>query len=180
MVGEIRDGETAEIAVRSALTGHLVFSTLHTNDAASAVTRLTDMGVEPFLASSVLEAVLAQRLGRRICAHCRTHAEISDAVAHRLTAQELALFTTGRAFKGAGCEKCNQTGYRGRIGYYELLVVTPKMRQAISQRKGAGELLALADNATHRTMRLDGLEKAARGETTIEEVLRSTQDTTEV
>lgn len=179
MVGEIRDGETAEIAVRSALTGHLVFSTLHTNDAVSAITRLTDMGVEPFLASSVLEAILAQRLGRRICPLCRTSVPISEAVLHRLTPQELALFPGHKAYRGAGCEKCNQTGYRGRIGYYELLLITPKMRQAISQKKSTIDLLSLADTATHRTMRMDGLEKAARGETTIEEVLRATQDSSE-
>ncbi|MFG0328672.1 MAG: GspE/PulE family protein [Phycisphaerales bacterium] len=176
MVGEIRDGETAEIAVRSALTGHLVFSTIHTNDAISSVTRLIDMGVEPFLVSSVLEGVLAQRLGRRICKFCREQIAISEALSHRLSESERALFNDGRCWRGAGCDKCNETGYRGRLGYFEVIELGPRMRQAVSENRTAPEILAAA--ATRPlTMRSDGIRKAAKGDTTIEEVLRATQDT---
>jgi len=178
MVGEIRDGETAEIAVRSALTGHLVFSTVHTNDAVSAVTRLTDMGVEPFLVGSVVEGVLAQRLGRRICAHCRREVGIDEAEAHRLTEDEKALFNS-RAYRGAGCDKCNGSGYRGRIGYFEILEVTGPMRTAISEQRGTKAILETALD-DHVSMRTDGLNKAARGHTTIYEVLRATQDAEEL
>ncbi len=177
MVGEIRDGETAEIAVRSALTGHLVFSTIHTNDAVSAVTRLIDMGVEPFLVSSVLEGVLAQRLGRRICPHCRREVPMPDALTHRLSQSELAMFN-GKCFEGAGCEKCNESGYRGRIGFFEVLEINGPMRRAISQRLGALDILGEAHD-THLRMRTDGLIKAAAGRTTIDEVLRATQDAEE-
>ena len=174
MVGEIRDGETAEIAVRSALTGHLVFSTVHTNDAVSAVLRLTDMGVEPFLVSSVVEGVLAQRLGRRICPHCREECAIAEAEAHRLSSEERALFH-GKAYRGGGCDKCNESGYRGRIGYFEILQITGAMRTAISEMRGVKAILGAASES-HRSMRTDGIAKAARGETTISEVLRATQD----
>lgn len=177
MVGEIRDGETAEIAVRSALTGHLVFSTVHTNDAVSAVTRLMDMGVEPFLVSSVVEGVLAQRLGRRLCPHCRAECGINEAEAHRLTPEELAMFD-GRAYHGEGCDKCDETGYRGRIGYFEVLEVTGSMRTAISERRGIKAILGCALDS-HVTMRTDGIRKAARGNTSISEVLRATQDADE-
>jgi type II secretory ATPase GspE/PulE/Tfp pilus assembly ATPase PilB-like protein len=175
MVGEIRDRETAEIAVRSALTGHLLFSTLHTNDAASAVGRLLDMGVEPFLLASVLEGVIAQRLGRRICRMCGRPDPLSDAVLHRLAPAELALFPGQLATRGAGCEACDKSGYRGRIGYYELLRVNAEMRAGIGRRLNAAELLA-ALGPSHVTMRRDGLLKAAEGKTTVEEVLRATQD----
>lgn len=178
MVGEIRDGETAEIAVRSALTGHLVFSTVHTNDAVSAVTRLTDMGVEPFLVASVLEAVIAQRLGRRICAECKTKVPISDAVSHRLSQQEQAAFD-GQCFLGPGCDKCNESGYRGRIGFFEIFEVNARIRQAITERKTTRELLSLASKS-HVSMRNDGIGKASVGKTTIEEVLRATQDAEDI
>ncbi|MBL8745343.1 MAG: type II/IV secretion system protein [Phycisphaerae bacterium] len=175
MVGEVRDAETAEISVRSALTGHLIFSTLHTNDAASAVGRLLDMGVEPFLLASVLEGVLAQRLGRRICVSCRRNEPISDAVRHRLSPAELSMFPGGQCVRGAGCDRCDRTGFRGRIGYYEIMRVTPEMRAAIGRRVPSHELLRTA-SADHVTMRRDGLMKAAEGLTTVEEVLRATQD----
>jgi type II secretory ATPase GspE/PulE/Tfp pilus assembly ATPase PilB-like protein len=177
MVGEIRDGETAEIAVRSALTGHLVFSTIHTNDAVSAVTRLIDMGVEPFLVASVLEGVVAQRLGRRVCKNCKTEQPIPEAVAHRISPGEMEMFN-GRCFRGKGCEKCNETGYTGRIGFFEVLEITPAMRRVISQRKGTQDIIAQA-HPQHMAMRTDGLIKAASGATTIEEVLRATQDVEE-
>lgn len=177
MVGEIRDGETAEIAVRSALTGHLVFSTIHTNDAVSAVTRLIDMRVEPFLVASVLEGVVAQRLGRRICPHCRAKQPIPEAIAHRISPTELEMFN-GECSYGQGCERCNETGYTGRLGFFEVLEITPTMRRVISQRKGTQEILAAA-HANHMPMRTDGLIKAAAGHTTIQEVLRATQDVEE-
>jgi type II secretory ATPase GspE/PulE/Tfp pilus assembly ATPase PilB-like protein len=178
MVGEVRDSETAEIAIRAALTGHLIFSTLHTNNAISAVGRLLDMGVEPFLLSSVLEGVVAQRLGRRICADCRRTVPISEEVTHRLSKAELSLFDLGMTHRGAGCDECAGSGYRGRIGYYELLLTNSRLREMISRRAGAEEL-AHAANEAHRSMRHDGLLKAAEGLTTIEEVLRATQDTEE-
>lgn len=176
MVGEIRDGETAEIAIRAALTGHLIFSTLHTNDAASAIGRLLDMDIEPFLLSSVLEGVLAQRLGRRICATCATKTPIDEALTHRILDAEKPMFPGMMGYVGAGCEKCDNTGYRGRIGYYELLMLTPAMRAAITAGKTSSpELLATAE-AGYRTMRKDGLLKASKGMTTVDEVLRATQD----
>ncbi len=178
MVGEIRDAETAEIAVRAALTGHLVFATLHTNDAASTIGRLLDMSIEPFLLASVVEGVLAQRLGRRICQHCKTGTPIAEALQHRILESERALFPGMKAFKGAGCKECDNAGFRGRVGYYELLMVTAGMRAAITGgRTSTPELLATANN--HITMRRDGLLKASAGLTTVDEVLRATQDAEE-
>jgi type II secretory ATPase GspE/PulE/Tfp pilus assembly ATPase PilB-like protein len=175
MVGEIRDAETAEIAVRAALTGHLIFTTLHTNDAASAVGRLLDMDVEPFLLASVLEASIAQRLGRRICDHCRQPVAIPEHIQHRLSEVESALFSGGKCFDGAGCDKCDGSGRRGRVGFYEFLEVTGSMRSMIAARSGPREVLRAA-GAAHVTMRRDGLEKASAGVTTVDEVLRATQD----
>jgi len=176
MVGEIRDGETAEIAVRAALTGHLIFSTLHTNDAASAIGRLLDMDIEPFLLSSVLEGVLAQRLGRRICPTCVTKVQIAETLQHRILDAEKPLFPGMMGFVGGGCEKCDNTGYRGRIGYYELLMLTPAMRASITGGKtSTPELLQTAEPG-YITMRRDGLLKASQGATTVDEVLRATQD----
>ncbi|TVQ80599.1 MAG: type II/IV secretion system protein, partial [Phycisphaeraceae bacterium] len=175
MVGEIRDRETADIAVRSALTGHLLFSTLHTNDAASAVGRLIDMGVEPFLLSSVLEGIIAQRLGRRIDPeHCE-RGPVDETIRHRLTAEELALFPDGVCTRPKPDPEEGSTGYRGRVGFYEILSITSALREGISKQVGAQELLRLAPTS-HITMRRDGLLKAAAGETSVEEVLRATQD----
>jgi type II secretory ATPase GspE/PulE/Tfp pilus assembly ATPase PilB-like protein len=176
MVGEIRDGETAEIAVRAALTGHLIFSTLHTNDASSAIGRLLDMDIEPFLLASVVEGVLAQRLGRRCCQVCVRPEPIAQALSHRILENERGLFPGMMGFKGAGCEKCENTGFRGRVGFYEMLTVTPAMRAAITQgRTSTPEILATAQ-PDHLSMRRDGLLKAAAGMTTVDEVLRATQD----
>jgi len=176
MVGEIRDRETADIAVRSALTGHLLFSTIHTNDAASAVGRLIDMGVEPFLLGSVLEGVVAQRLGRRLDPEHAVRAPIPDAVRHRLHPHELAMFPDGTCMQprtsagpGAG------SGYRGRLGFYEILMISGPLREGVGQRRPAHELLKLA-GSSHITMRTDGLRKAADGQTSIDEVFRATQD----
>ncbi len=177
MVGEIRDNETADIAVRAALTGHLIFSTLHTNDAVSAVGRLLDMDVEPFLVASVIEGILAQRLGRQLCKHCRRPEPMEDALRHRLAPSEQALFPGGMAWGAPGCDKCDNAGFKSRIGFFEVLLVTPSMRQAITEgRTAAYEILATAD-PSHVTMRRDGLIKAASGLTTVDEVLRATQDT---
>lgn len=180
MVGEIRDNETADIAVRAALTGHLIFSTLHTNDAAGAIGRLLDMDVEPFLVASVLEGILAQRLGRKLCQNCKKPAPLGETVRHRLTAREQALFTNGMGYVpggGGGCDKCDNSGYKSRLGFFEVLMTTPAMRQAITERRTAAyEILATAD-AAHVTMRHDGLIKASQGQTTVDEVLRATQDT---
>ncbi len=173
-VGEIRYAETAEISIRSALTGHLIFSTLHTNDAISSIGRLIDMGVEPYLAASVLEGVLAQRLGRRICEHCARRVPMPEDISHRLTPTELALFD-GQVSRGTGCKKCNDSGLHGRLGFFELVTITPPLRRAISEGRSTEELAALTGDAM--TMRGDGLQKAAQGLTTVEEVMRSTQDT---
>jgi general secretion pathway protein E len=175
MVGEIRDLETAEIAVQAALTGHLVFSTLHTNDASGAVSRLVDMGAEPYLLSSVLEGVLAQRLLRRICSQCRTP--------HTPDPAELLALGVGEEargvelYRGAGCEACRGTGYRGRTGIYELLAINEEIRGMILKRASAGEIRRVAQQTAGLvTLREDGWLKARAGVTTLEEVLSATQD----
>jgi type II secretory ATPase GspE/PulE/Tfp pilus assembly ATPase PilB-like protein len=170
MVGEIRDSETAEIAIRAALTGHQVFSTLHTNDSTGAVTRLIDMGVEPFLISSSLEGVLAQRLVRRICLHCREPREVGVAVSDRLAGIS-GRKLLGPFFHGRGCEECRGTGYRGRIGIFELLHVTNDLRELILQKRSNAELKTAAQKVM-MTMHQDALQKAAAGMTTLEEILR--------
>jgi type II secretory ATPase GspE/PulE/Tfp pilus assembly ATPase PilB-like protein len=178
MVGEIRDAETAEISVRAALTGHLLFSTLHTNSAVSAPGRLLDMGIEPFLLASVLEGVLAQRLGRKICQFCKRPLPMGEEVRHRLSDAELSMFPGGLGWKGAGCDKCDNSGGRGRLGFYELVLTTPQLRQAISKRAGAYDIATML-GANFVTMRRDGMIKAAMGLTTVDEVLRATQDADE-
>jgi type II secretory ATPase GspE/PulE/Tfp pilus assembly ATPase PilB-like protein len=170
MVGEIRDHETAEIAIRAALTGHQVFSTLHTNDATGAVTRLIDMGVEAFLISSALEGVIAQRLVRRICPHCRVPATPEPAVRDQLAAIS-GRKIEGSFYHGKGCEECRHTGYHGRIGIYELLPVTNELRERILQKCSNAELKSVAQK-TMSTMHQDALQKAAAGMTTLEEILR--------
>jgi type II secretory ATPase GspE/PulE/Tfp pilus assembly ATPase PilB-like protein len=170
MVGEIRDSETAEIAIRAALTGHQVFSTLHTNDSTGAVTRLLDMGVEAFLISSSLEGVLAQRLVRKICPSCRVESEVAPAVRDKLEALG-AQRLQGPFYRGKGCEECRDTGYRGRIGIFELLPITPELRELILQKRSNAELKAAAQK-TMLTMHHDALQKAAAGTTSLEEILR--------
>ena len=173
MVGEIRDLETAEIAIQAALTGHLVFSTLHTNDAPGAVTRLQDVGCEPYLVSSVLSGVLAQRLVRRICQACR-------APDHPDPASLLALGVTDAAgvelFHGKGCDDCRGTGYRGRIGIYELFRITEEARSLIVRKAPAGEIRRHAVAQGMVTLREDAWAKACAGLTTVEEILRVTQE----
>jgi type II secretory ATPase GspE/PulE/Tfp pilus assembly ATPase PilB-like protein len=170
MVGEIRDFETAEIAIRAALTGHQVFSTLHTNDAAGAVTRLIDMGVEAFLISSSLEGVLAQRLVRRVCPVCRVQAEVVPTLREKLEALGGDRLE-GIYYRGAGCEECRGTGYRGRVGIFELLVIIPELRELILQRRSSAELKTAA-RKTMLSMHQDALLKAAAGVTSLEEILR--------
>jgi len=174
MVGEIRDSETAEIAIRASLTGHLVFSTLHTNDAPSAFTRLIDMGIEPFLVASSVEAVMAQRLVRTICKHCKTEQKV-DANYLRRIGFPAADIETAKVWHGVGCEQCRQLGYQGRKGIYELLVVSEAIRPLIMNRSSATAIAQRAMEAGMRTLRNDGWIKVKGGETTIEEVLRVTQ-----
>ncbi len=174
MVGEIRDQETAEIAIRASLTGHLVFSTLHTNDAPSAFTRLIDMGIEPFLVASSVEAVMAQRLVRTICPHCKTEQKVDAEYLQRI-GFPTADIHTAKVWHGAGCEECRQFGYQGRKGIYELLIVTEAIRPLIMNRSSATAIAQRAMEAGMRTLRTDGWNKVKAGETTIEEVLRVTQ-----
>ncbi|MFQ5989863.1 MAG: GspE/PulE family protein [Candidatus Methylomirabilales bacterium] len=170
MVGEMRDEETVDIAIRSALTGHLVFTTLHTNDAGAAIPRITDMGGAPFLISSALLLVVAQRLVRVICTNCKEDAPPDPVLFRRLGIQgkegEL------KFFKGKGCDKCGQTGYRGRLGLFELLAVTPELAPLIMERADAGSIRRAARSQGMRTMVEDGIRKAIRGLTTLEEVAR--------
>lgn len=177
MVGEIRDKETADIAIRAALTGHLVFSTLHTNNAAGAVTRLIDMGVEPFLLASSLEGVLAQRLVRQICPACKTRYKPPATLLESLT-NSIRIDPDAELWHGTGCEECNGTGMRGRIGIFELLRVTDAMRKLIASRPTTEDILRAAPDE-HVSMRHDGIEKILAGVTTAEEVLRVTQGTEE-
>jgi type II secretory ATPase GspE/PulE/Tfp pilus assembly ATPase PilB-like protein len=174
MVGEIRDLETAEIAIRASLTGHLVFSTLHTNDAPSAFTRLIDMGIEPFLVASSVEAVMAQRLVRTICPHCKTEQKVEPDYLRRIGFPEEEI-GTARFWHGVGCEECRQFGYQGRKGIYELLVLNEAMRPLILSRAPASTIATKAIEQGMRTLRTDGWTKVRNGETTIEEVLRVTQ-----
>jgi len=173
LVGEIRDVETAEIAVQASLTGHMVFSTLHTNDAPSTITRLRDMGVPPFLITATVEAILAQRLVRRICTNCKEEVvPSSDVLADlELTSDKIA----GKSFyRGRGCEKCNRTGYRGRLGLYELMVITDEMRDMIMRNASTEELRNTAKRSGMVMLRDSGLEGLFEGLTTAEEVIRET------
>jgi len=171
MVGEIRDGETAEIAVRSALTGHLVLSTLHTNDAAGALPRLLDMKIEPFLLSSAMLGVLAQRLVRRVCEKCKKPSEPPAEALRELGAQAVK----GDFVVGQGCMVCGQTGYRGRLGIFELLTVTDEIRDLIVSRASTEDIARAARRAGMATMRDDAMRKAAQGITTLSEVIRVTR-----
>ena len=173
MVGEIRDLETAEIAVQASLTGHLVLSTLHTNTAIGAVTRLQDMGIEPFLLSSSLVAVMAQRLVRLVCTDCRVSAQATASECEILGIDS----SEGREiYHPKGCEKCNMTGYRGRTGIYELIEVDETLRAAIHEGQGEQAMLAVA-RQRYPGIQVDGQRRVLAGETTLEEVLRVTSVT---
>lgn len=174
MIGEIRDVETAKISVESALTGHLVLATLHTNNAPGALTRLTEMGVEPFLTSSAVDCVIAQRLGRRLCERCKQPEEVGRDVLeemnfpfHLVDENEIAFY------KACGCQRCGNSGYRGRIGFYEMMVVNDELKELVLRRVSTNEVARAAEAAGMVRLREDGLVKAAHGQTTIEEVLRT-------
>lgn len=170
MVGEIRDKETAEIAIRSALTGHLVFSTLHTNDASAAVSRLVDMGVEPFLIASSVRLVMAQRLVRKICSHCK-----EDYKPDPFMLKELGLAKENIAYKkGRGCEKCNETGYKGRTALIELLVFNENISEKILSNADSGEIKKTAKKHGLTTLREVGIKKIKNYVTTVEEIYRET------
>jgi type II secretory ATPase GspE/PulE/Tfp pilus assembly ATPase PilB-like protein len=173
MVGEIRDAETARIAVQASLTGHLVLSTLHTNDAPASITRLINIGVEPYLISASVNGVIAQRLVRRICANCKAEVKAVKenvlAYLKRYGAEIKALY------QGAGCDKCRQTGYKGRVGVYELMELTDDLRDTITSNPSLTDLRRAACQTGMRTLRQDGLEKVAEGQTTVEELMRVTE-----
>jgi general secretion pathway protein E len=175
MVGEIRDGETAEIAVQSALTGHMVFSTLHTNDSAGALTRLVEMGIEPFLAASSIVGILAQRLVRCICPECKEPETPSAELLAELGIKPAQVETT-TFYRGRGCSACFDLGYRGRSGIYELLPMSDQIRDLLMQNKDAASIKTAAVKAGMRSLRHAGLAKALQGETTLQEVLRVTQE----
>jgi general secretion pathway protein E len=175
MVGEIRDLETAEIAVQAALTGHLILSTLHTNDAASAVTRLLDMGVEDYLLTSTINGVAAQRLVRTLCPNCREPYEPLPELVEKLGLARLAGSRPLKLYRATGCEACNHTGYRGRSAIVEVLSVDDRIRQAIHKNSDAGAIERLSSEAGMQSMYAHGLKKALAGVTTIEDVMRVTR-----
>jgi general secretion pathway protein E/type IV pilus assembly protein PilB len=171
MIGEIRDLETAEAAIQAALTGHLVFSTLHTNDACSSVTRLLDMGVEPFLVTSTMEGAMAQRLVRTICPDCRESYEADPATMPR----DFKYQSGEKLFRGTGCRKCRNTGYYGRTGLFELMLTTEGVREQVMARAPAGKIITQALSDGLRVLREDGWLKVRAGITTPEEVIRATK-----
>ncbi|MGH3146978.1 MAG: GspE/PulE family protein [Rubrobacter sp.] len=174
MIGEIRDKETAKISVEAALTGHLVLATLHTNKAPAAITRLTDMGVEPFLTASAVDCVIAQRLARRLCEWCRRPANIGEGALEAIGFSPLHVAGRGPGFQMAvGCDRCSGTGYRGRIGVYELMEMNEEIRELVLRRVSTDEIGRAAERGGMTRLREDGLAKAAQGITTIEEVLRN-------
>jgi type IV pilus assembly protein PilB len=173
LVGEIRDVETAEIAIQAALTGHMVFSTLHTNDSPATVTRLRDMGVQPFLITATVEAILAQRLVRRICSECKEEViPDADTLADlELTSDQVVGKTF---FRGRGCDKCSNSGYKGRLGLYELLVMTDEIRDLVVRNASTEEIRDLARKAGMVTLRDSGMVNMFEGHTTADEVIRET------
>ena len=172
MVGEIRDRETAQIAIESALTGHLVLSTLHTNDAPGALTRLTEMGIEPFLTASAIECVLAQRLARRLCTKCKEPYQPTDeALAQNGFPQEV-IGKNITLYRPAGCPRCNNTGYKGRFGIYEVMLVSEAIERLTVERKSADEISRVAQAEGMVTLREDGIDKVIQGVTSIEEIAR--------
>ena len=175
MVGEIRDKETAEIAIRAALTGHLVFSTLHTNDSPGAVTRLTDMGIEPFLIASSVEGLVAQRLVRRLCSKCRKPWKIDEAFLDGIGFPKERLHE-GTIYEAGSCEECRGTGFRGRTGIYEILVISDHIRPLVVARASSSIIKAEAIKRGMRTLREDGWTKVLKGVTTLEEVLRVSEE----
>jgi type IV pilus assembly protein PilB len=173
MVGEIRDEDTARVAIQAALTGHLVLATLHTNDAPATITRLNDMGIESYLLSAALQGVVAQRLARKICPSCETRYHPSERVLADAGIPELS----GRAFrKGAGCRQCHDSGYRGRLGIYELMEVTPTIRRMINEMAPVHDVRRRIRDGGGLSLREEGVLLAIAGKTSVEEVLRATHD----
>lgn len=174
MVGEIRDAETANIAVNTALTGHLLLSTLHTNDAATTLPRLLDMGIEEYLVASTVSIAIGQRLVRRICEHCKEELKLTDAMKESLTNTAIGDLVKNNValYKGAGCEKCGESGYSGRISINEIIVANEPLREAIIRKASASEIKKIAIENGMTTMLEDGLQKVKDGKTTIEEILR--------
>jgi len=174
MVGEIRDDETAGIAINAALTGHLLLSTLHTNDAATSLPRLTDMGIEPFLITSTINIIIGQRLVRRICLNCKKEKIISDVEFKSLSESlpEELLDDHRKFYQGKGCDECEGSGYKGRIGIFEILEMDEKIREAIMKRENSSIITSIAAQNGMTTMLEDGFRKAVEGKTTIEEILR--------
>jgi len=185
MVGEIRDEETADIAVNSAMTGHLVFSTIHANDAATTLPRLLDMGIEPFLVTSTINIIIAQRLARKICERCRTSYQLTEEDKNVIQGEpEIQKFFEARGYqdvqkirlyKGVGCNVCGDTGYSGRIGIFEVLEMGEQIKELILKRASSDEITQAARANGMTIMLEDGLEKALTGITTLEEVLRVTK-----
>jgi type IV pilus assembly protein PilB len=176
MVGEVRDEETARTAIQAALTGHLVFSTLHTNDAASAITRLINMGVEPYLIGAALNVVLAQRLVRRICGKCRQEYEPPRPLRKAIERMNLGI---DQFFKGAGCKKCRNTGYSGRLGVHEFLFVNDELRDAVVAGRSVIDLRRIAGEYGMITLRHDGFRKVREGMTSLDEVIQICGDVNE-
>jgi type II secretion system protein E len=176
MVGEIRDKETAEISIRAALTGHLVFSTIHTNDSASTITRLLDMGIEPFLVASSVEGIVAQRLVRGLCKACRQPVEVDEAFLreHNFPVQRLA--TEGPIYEAVGCDECRGNGYKGRTGIFEILPVTDEIRPLVIAHASASAIKQQSLEQGMKTLREDGWDKVLAGVTTIDEILRVTEE----
>jgi type IV pilus assembly protein PilB len=173
LVGETRDLETAEISIQASLTGHVVFTTLHTNDAPSAITRLRDMGLPTFLITATIEGVLAQRLVRKICNNCRTEFQPSQEIAMEL-GMSTAEAATKKFFYGKGCERCNNTGYKGRMGIYELLIMNDELREMVVAEASLDDFRTACRKSGMRTLRESGLQSIHAGLTSIEEVLRET------
>ena len=173
MVGEIRDLSTGGIAIKAALTGHLVLSTLHTNDCPGTITRLLDMGLEPFNVASALNLISAQRLARRICTNCKIEATYEE---EYLTSAKVDLDWAGKQtlYKGEGCDQCGNSGYKGRCGFYEVMIMSTPLRKAIMDEMGTDELRQLAQSEGMLTLREDGLKKVERGITSMEEVIKET------
>jgi type IV pilus assembly protein PilB len=171
MVGEIRDRETAQIAVEAALTGHLVLSTLHTNDAPGAITRLIEMGIEPFLVASAIDCIVAQRLTRTLCHHCKRRTILSAQV---MRDHGFGALADIEAYEPVGCSRCGGSGYRGRTGLYEVMTITEEIRELAIERASAERIGMVAVKQGMRRLREDGLEKVRQGRTSIAEVARVT------
>jgi type IV pilus assembly protein PilB len=185
MVGEIRDKETAELAVHAALTGHLVFSTLHTNNSIGAVPRMVDMGIEPFLLSASMNVVMAQRLVRKICPYCKIETEMTPTFLQEIQTQLVGIpqdYLVGldlqkmKLYKGQGCEKCGKIGYQGRMGIYEVLPLVTDIQDLVLSKAPVYKIYETANKLGMITMKQDGIVKILRGETTMDELIRVTTE----